>query len=300
MTEPDPDNEPAGIEYLRGKAEEAFQTRLGTEIGAQVAALLPDYVSAGYTVDDMIRGDVTTNHLNDGFLPADAIPTTRVVFDTTRRRMPVFKAMRDIPVATFGPGAGRVFRDDNRNPWKIMVDGFQHRSIAQDMTTVAGSLRNVAATMGVVTWAHIYHQSANGNGVPTVSTAFQDEGVGVSKDWQYAITLPTLSHQFRLAHMTTTVLGGPNLAGGLDDETTLLMDAATLDATSIVAISGGPMNEFTFLTPVKPEWIVGFRRKNAINEYAWRAPFEHEWRSVANAAAIRAILEQVDEFGFPE
>jgi hypothetical protein len=300
----DPDSQLQGIEYIRFQAESTLQDNLPVYIQTNVGTKLRQIGEAGYYTADEILGQaavLTRAQMLDDFLTDDTIPTARVVFDTTTRRIPLLTAMAKIAVTDFSPAGGRRFRDDGRNPWKILESGFRHRTINQDPATVIAALRNVAATMGISTWAHVYHQTNGGNGVPTISTAEQNAGSGASNaGWQYAITLPDLPHSYAVQDLTATILGGPNIAGGENDNTRLLLDAPLLGNATNIAISGGPMNEFTFLTAVRPDWIVGFRRLSVQGDLAWRSVFEQEWRAVAAAPAIKALLESANEFTFPE
>ncbi|HEX4701016.1 MAG TPA: hypothetical protein VH352_02715 [Pseudonocardiaceae bacterium] len=306
MTDPNPDGELNGIEYFRNVAAEEIQKCLPGLIEAHAGAKLRRIAEAGYANADEILGPsavLTRSQMLGGFLAQDNIPTARTVFDTTARRDRLLAAMERIPVAEFGQGAGRVFRDDGRNPWNtILQDGFRHRSIAADAATVIAGLRAAAATMGISAWANFYHISNIGNGVPTVSTARNPNASSgaTNAGWQYAIAVPNLPHVYPVQDLTVTILGSANIAGGEHDNTELLMDAPLLGGATNIAISGGPMDEFTFLTAIRPEWIVGFRRQSVQGELAWRTPFEQQWRAVADAPAIRAILEEAGEFTFPE
>jgi hypothetical protein len=300
----DPDSEVHGIEYIRYQAESTLEAKLPEYIQRNVGVKLRRIAEAGYyTAADILghAGDLTRAQLFDGFLADAEIPTARVVFDTTTRRVPLLTAMARITVTPFPPAEGRRFRDDGRNPWKIMESGFRHRKIGQDPAEVIAALRTVAATLGISSWAHSYHLDNDGRGVPTISTAPQDSSSGASNArWQYAITLPDLPYSYPAQELTDTILGGPNIAGGQNDNTRLLMDAANLGAATNIAISGGPINEFTFLTAISPDWIVGFRRLSVEGAHDWRSAFEQQWRAVADAPAIKALLEVANEFTFPE
>jgi hypothetical protein len=298
------DNELSGIDYIRNQAEREFEVHLAAQITTNVAARLQRIATAGYFTADELLGPgaiLTRGALLDGFLPQGSMPTSRSIFDTTKRRAPLLTALAQIPVTPFDPAGGRVFRDDGRNPWNILPHGFRHRTINQEPATVTAALRHVAASMGISGWAHTYHQTNNGHGVPTISTALLNAGSGASNaGWQYAMTVPALPYAYSVQELTATILGGPNIVGAESDNTRLLLDAPLLGAATIIAISGGPMNEFTFLTSISPAWIVGFRRLSVPGDLAWRAGFEQEWRDVGDAPAIRQLLEGAGEFTFPE
>lgn len=291
------------VGVLRTKAEEALRSRIAELFAEEAATKLKAVGEEKFTLDQIlgVSSSLTRLNLADLFLEQGEIPAENKVSNTANRRAPLIAAAAKLAVGAFDPAEGRVFRDDGRNPWKIVGFGFKHRTIAQDTGTVAQTLRAVAATSGIASWAHNYHLKNDSEGVPTISTALLNEGSGASNSgWQYAISVPPLPNRFDVQALTQQVLGGPNKPGGENDNTVLLMDADTVDAASVIAIQGGPMNEFTFLSAIKPEWVVGFRRLNFAAGEEWRVPFERPWRNADQANDIKALLESADEFNFTE
>jgi hypothetical protein len=291
-------------DLARGRAEvaETCRTRLVGEVAGKAGSLAA-VRGLGLGLDQVVGlpGSLTAGELEIGFLPERAIPAAKSVADTAARRRQLLTAAKQVPAADIQPGANRRFRNDGRNPWSIIGVGFKHRTIPQDIGTVGKELRQVAADHGIKSWAGNYRQKNNNMGVPAISFGAEMEGLGGSNSrWQYAIDLPGVSYRKNADDVPDTVLGGPNKKGSASDATELCLDADTVDGASIVIVTGGPMGEVTFLTPVLPEWVVAFRRVYFDSGDEWREPFEGLWRTVDQAGTVRALLEKYDEFTFPE
>ncbi len=286
----------------RVKVAETLRARLADAVRER-APRLTAVGELGLTLDQVrgVPSSLTDAELRSGFLEQSAIPAAQAVTDAAGRRGPLLAAGRSLPVADVQTGPMRRFRNDGRNPWKILGVGFSHRGGIHDIGGISAELRRVAAELGIKSWAGEYRQKNNSNGVPTVSFGAEMEGLGGSNSrWQYAIDVPSVSYRVDADKVPASVLGGPNRAGGDSDATELCLDADTLGAASIVIVTGGPMGEYTFLTPVRAEWIVAFRRIYFDPGDEWRAPVEGPWRSVGQAGAVRALLEKYGEFTFPE
>ncbi len=286
----------------RARVADTFRAALAGAVRDKAAGLKA-VRELGLTLDHVrgVPSGLTNAELASGFLAQGDIPAARAVADTAGRRAQLLAAARGLPVADVQPGATRRFRNDGRNPWKIVGAGFSHRGGVHDIGGISTELRRVAATLGIKSWAGEYRQKNNSNGVPTVSFGAEMEGLGGSNSrWQYAIDVPSVGYRVNADQVPESVLGGPNVKGSANDATELCLDADTLGAASIVIVTGGPMGEYTFLTPVRAEWVVAFRRVYFDPGDEWRAPLEGPWRGVDQAGAIRALLEKYGEFTFPE
>lgn len=287
------DNELSGIDYIRNQAEREFEVHLAAQITTNVAVRLRRIATAGYFTADELLGSgaiLTRGALLDGFLPQGSMPTSRSIFDTTKRRAPLLTALAQIPVTPFDPAGGRVFRDDGRNPWNILPHGHRHRRVAASRREHGhlGLGAHLSPDQQRPWRAHHLHRLAE-RGFRRVERGLAVRHDGAGPAVRYSVQ-----------ELTAPILGGPNIVGAESDSTRLLLDAPLLGDATIIAISGGPMNEFTFLTSISPAWIVGFRRLSVPGDLAWRAGFEQEWRDVGDAPAIRQMLEGAGEFTFPE
>jgi hypothetical protein len=188
-----------------------------------------------------------------------------------------------------------LFRADGRSPWTIrMQGGFSHFQ-GGNIGLVRSGIRSFALQQNLRGWLSKYRLQKKNEGMPTISSGeMPDDASGASNArWQYAISFDLT--EYSLTAETLGIDDYPPEKVVYDDH--LWMNAPTLEAATEVVISGGPLNEYTFLTPIGLDRIVAYVLLTDGPKYllgVWR-PFNS-----GDLSAYQDVLMRYGEFNFKE